>query len=70
MVSSGKRAVLLLDQAKWHLSGDVTVPDNITLLPLLPKCPQLTVVENVWQFRHENQLSNPIYRDHDDIVAH
>ena len=28
MVSPGKHAVLLLDQAGWHLSGDVTVPAN------------------------------------------
>jgi hypothetical protein len=26
--------VLLLDQAGWHLSGDVTVPASVTLLPL------------------------------------
>jgi hypothetical protein len=37
MVSPGKHAVLLLDQAGWHLSGDVAVPDNITLLPLPPE---------------------------------
>ncbi|TQF76648.1 hypothetical protein FK498_16665, partial [Elioraea sp. Yellowstone] len=28
MVSPGKHALLLLDQAGWHLSGDLTVPDN------------------------------------------
>jgi hypothetical protein len=37
MVSPGKHAVLLLDQAGWHLSGDVAVPDNITLLLLPPQ---------------------------------
>jgi hypothetical protein len=47
MLSPGKHAVLLLDQAGWHLSGDVAVPDNITLLPLPPKCPELNVMENV-----------------------
>ncbi|GIX11441.1 MAG: hypothetical protein KatS3mg116_3151 [Elioraea sp.] len=36
MVSPGKHALLLLDQAGWHLSGDLAVPDNITLLPLPP----------------------------------
>jgi len=79
MVSPGKHAVLLLDQAGWHLSGDVAVPDNITLLPLPPKCPELNVMENVWQFMREpkatpegryNWLSNRVFRDHDDIVGH
>jgi transposase len=70
MVSPGKHAVLLLDQAGWHLSGEVAVPDNITLLPLPPKCPELNVMENVWQFMRDNWLSNRVFRDYDDIVAH
>ena len=70
MVSPGKHAVLLLDQAGWHLSADVVVPDNITLLPLPAKCPELNVMENVWQFMRDNWLSNRVFRDHDDIVAH
>ena len=70
MVSPGRHAVLLLDQAGWHLSGEVAVPDNITLLPLPAKCPELNVMENVWQFMRDNWLSNRVFRDHDDIVAH
>ena len=70
MVSPGKHAVLLLDQAGWHLSGDVAVPDNITLLPLPPKCPELNVMENVWQFMRDNWLSNRVFEDHDGIVEH
>ena len=70
MVAPARHAVLLLDQAGWHLSGDVIVPDNITLLPLPPKCPELNVMENVWQFMRNNWLSNRVFRNHDDIVAH
>jgi len=70
IVSRGRHAVLLLDQAGWHLSGEVTLPDNITLLPLPAKCPELNVMENVWQFMRDNWLSNRIFLYHDDIVAH
>jgi len=70
MVSPGKHAVLLLDQAGWHLSGDVAVPDNITLLPLPPKCPKLKVTESIRRVLRENWLSNRVFRDHDDIVDH
>ncbi len=69
-VTTGRHAVLLLDQAGWRLSGDVTVPDNITLLPLRPKCPELNVMENIWQFMRDNWLSNRVFQDHDNIVDH
>jgi len=32
--------VFLLDQAGWHLSGKLVVPDNITIVPLPPQKPQ------------------------------
>jgi hypothetical protein len=70
MVAPGRHAVLLLDQAGWHLSDQVAVPPNITLLPLPPKCPELNVMENVWQFMRDNWLSNRIFQAHDDIVEH
>jgi hypothetical protein len=37
-------------------------PDNITLLPLPPKCPELNPVENIWQFMRDNWLSNRIFK--------
>ena len=40
-VAPGAYAVLLLDQAGWHGSRDLVVPDNITLLPLPPRSPEL-----------------------------
>ena len=69
-VEPGRHAALLLDQAGWHLSGDVVVPTNITLLPLPSKCPELNVMENVWQFMRDNWLSNRIFQNHEDIVSH
>ena len=70
MVATGKHAVLLLDQAGWHLSDQVAMPTNITLLPLPPKCPELNAMENVWQFMRDNWLSNRIFQAHDDIAKH
>lgn len=69
-VAPGAHAVVLLDQAGWHLSNDLRVPDNITLLPLPPKCPELNPVENIWQFMRDNWLSNRVFRSYDDILDH
>ncbi len=69
-VACGKHAVLLLDQAGWHLSKGLIVPANVTILPLPPKCPELNPVENVWQFMRDNWLSNRIFTCYDNIVDH
>jgi hypothetical protein len=60
----------LLDQAGWHISNDLRLPDNITLLPLPPRSPELNPVENVWQFMRQNWLSNRVFGSYDDIVTH
>ena len=67
-VAPGAHAVLLLDQARWHGSGALIVPPNITLMPLPSKCPELNPVENIWQFMRDNWLSNRIFKSYDDIL--
>ncbi len=69
-VASGAHAVLILDQAGWHLSPKLKIPSNITLLSLPPRAPELNPVENVWQFMRDNWLSNRVFNSYDDIVAH
>jgi transposase len=48
-VAPGRHALLLADQAGWHLSHKLVVPHNITIVLLPPKCPELNPQENVWQ---------------------
>jgi transposase len=68
-VTPGAHAVLLLDQAGWHLSAKLDIPDNITLMPLPPKSPELNPVENIWQFLRANWLSNRVFETYDEIIA-
>ena len=69
-VAPGAHAVLLVDQAGWHLSAGLFIPANITIIPLPPKCPELNPVENIWQYMRDNWLSNRIFKSYDDIVDH
>jgi transposase len=48
----------------------LTVPANISIVPLPAKCPELNAQENVWQFLRENWLSNRIFTCHDNLVDH
>ena len=47
-VTPGAHALVLVDQAGWHQSKKLVVPDNITLMPLPAKAPELNPVENIW----------------------
>ena len=69
-VAPGAHAVLLMDQAGWHTTDKLDLPDNISIVPLPSKCPELNPVENIWQFMRDNWLSNRIFKSHDDIVDH
>ena len=61
-------AVLVLDQAGWHTPAKLKVPDNITLLPLPPRSPELNPAENVWAYLRQRWLSNHIFQDYDAIL--
>ena len=67
-LAPGAHAIVIVDQAGWHISKALEVPDNITLLPLPTKWPELNPVENVWQFMRDNWLSNRVFESYDDIV--
>ena len=69
-VAPGAHAVLLMDQARWHTSDRIVIPDNISILLLPPRSPELNPVENIWQFMRDNWLSNRVFTSATDIVDH
>ncbi len=69
-VKPAAHGVILLDQAGWHGSKDLEIPENITLLPLPPRSPGLNPVENIWQFIRDNWLSNRVFKAYKDILDH
>jgi transposase len=68
-VDPGAHAVVIVDQAGWHMSPKLAIPGNITLMALPPRSPELNPVENIWQFMRDNWLSNRVFKSYDDIVA-
>ena len=62
-VGQAKHIVLPLDQAGWHLSGKLEVPEGIHLVPLPPYSPELQPAERLWPLVNEplvNQAFNTI----------
>jgi len=67
-VAPGAHAVLLMDRAGWHTTGELDVPDNLTIVFLPPRSPELNPVENVWQYLRQTWLSNRVFDTYDAIL--
>lgn len=61
-------AVLVLDNAGWHVAKKLKVPDNLTLLFLPPYSPELNPVERLWAYLKSHYLSNRVFKDYQDLM--
>ena len=68
-IARGAHAVLLLDRAGWHTTGNLVVPKNMTLIFLPSRAPELNPVENVWQYLRQNWLSNRVFDTYEAIIT-
>ena len=58
--------VLVWDQAGYHKSKELRIPENITIIPLLPYSPELNPMENLWHYFRSHYWANRAYSDYDD----
>ena len=63
-----RHIVLVLDNAGWHTSHGLVVPENITLLPLPPYSPELNPMERLWSWIKQHYFSNRTYVDYDALL--
>jgi transposase len=60
-------AAMVLDRAGWHTAGLLKVPENVTLIHLPPKSPELNPTENLWHYFRSHYWSNRFYKTWDDL---
>lgn len=68
-VATKARAVVLMDRAGWHKTDKLTVPKNLTIIPLPSRPPALNTVENIWQYTRQTWLSNRGFNTYDTILG-
>jgi transposase len=68
-LAPGVHAVRLWDNAPYHVSGDLVVPGNVSLIGLLPYSPELNPVENLWHYLRSHYWSLQVYRDYNALEA-
>ena len=58
-----------MDKAGWHTSGDLVVPQNLSLVFLPPYSPELNPIERLWLHLRDNRLSHCVFQTTDEIVG-
>lgn len=57
-----KRLMLIMDQAAWHHSNNLIVPENITIRFLPPYSPELNPVEKLWWWLRKERIHNKVFK--------
>jgi transposase len=58
---------MLTDQAGWHRSQKLAVPENMRLIKLPPRSPELNPAEHIWEELREKNFANRACRDLDEV---
>ena len=67
-IAHDEHVVLVVDNASWHVTGHLRVPENITLHFLPPYSPDLNPVETLWLFIKTNYLCNRIFGTLEEVM--
>jgi len=59
--------VMVMDQAGWHIAGDLTVPQNMRVVLLPPYSPELNPAEHIWETLREDQFANTVFANLDTV---
>jgi hypothetical protein len=59
--------LMLVDQAGWHISQKLQRPENIRMIKLPPRSPELNPVEHIWEELREKNFANKAFRDLDEV---
>lgn len=62
--------VVIMDQAGWHKSKDLAVPDNIDIIYLPPYSPELNPIERLWKYMKTNFIHNRVFDSLKQMTAH
>lgn len=60
--------LLIWDQAGWHGSKDLQVPDNIQIEPLPPYSPELNPVERLWRSLRRHVCRNQLFESEETLM--
>lgn len=63
-----QQLMLIFDQAGWHKSKDLQIPENIQVEQLPPYSPELNPVEKLWQWLRRQTCRNRLFESEENLM--
>jgi transposase len=63
-----KNIIIIMDQAGWHRSKELIIPENIKILLLPPYSPELNPVERFWKWIRFGITHNRVFDTLDNMI--
>lgn len=60
--------LMVMDNASWHKSKGLVIPENIEIFPLLPYTPELNPIEQIWEEIREKNFKNELFKTLSNVV--
>lgn len=59
--------VMVMDQAGWHIAGDLAVPQNMRVVLLPAYSPELNPAEHLWEALRDDCFANHVFANLDAV---
>lgn len=60
--------LMVMDNASWHRSQSLIIPENIEIFPLLPYTPELNPIEMIWDEIREKNFKNEMFHSLEKVT--
>jgi hypothetical protein len=67
-LAADEHGVIVMDQAGWHVTDTLIVPNNVSIVLQPSYSPELNPVERVWLFLRERHLSHRLLNTYEAIL--
>ena len=61
--------VMVMDQAGWHIAGELAAPPYMRLMFLPPYSPELNPAEHLWESLREDYFANHVFANLDAVES-
>lgn len=60
--------ILIMDNAVWHKSKTLNIPENIELMFIPPYTPELNPIEQIWKEIREKVFANEVFPTLEHVI--